>query len=146
MYINTFSQECKLRDCGGLTEKNPHRLACLNIFSLDGTVWRIRRCGLLEEVCHWRWALRFQKTPTTLWSELSLPLAWAWDVSSQLFLPPCLHSTPWTKFNLLNQKSSSTRFYKLLWSCCFTPTIGKYAMWRNCGLLTAFSLMFKDSA
>lgn len=47
---DTFSQEWKLRDCGGLNEKNPHRLTCLNILSLDGTVWRTRRCGLLEEV------------------------------------------------------------------------------------------------
>lgn len=58
--------------CGGLNKNGP---ICLNAWSpASGTVLgRIGRCGLvedvalLEEVCHYGWALRFQKsTPVSL--------------------------------------------------------------------------------
>jgi hypothetical protein len=39
----------------------PHRLLYLN--AIDGTVWEgLGGIALLEEVFHWGWALRFQKT------------------------------------------------------------------------------------
>lgn len=49
-----------MRGCGGLTRNGPHRLINLNIWSLVGeTVWE--GFGVLETVCHWGVALRFQK-------------------------------------------------------------------------------------
>ena len=49
--------------CGGLNENSPHRLIYLNTWSPVGrTVLEgLESMALLEEVCHWGWALRFQK-------------------------------------------------------------------------------------
>ena len=46
-----------------LNETGLHRLIYLNAcFSVGGTVWEgLRGVALLEQVCHWVWALRFQK-------------------------------------------------------------------------------------
>lgn len=50
--------------CGGLKRNDSHRLIYLNASSL-----KIKRCALvgvavtlLEEGCHWDWALRFQES------------------------------------------------------------------------------------
>lgn len=65
---------------------------CLLLNWWNFLLGRIRRCGLvegnvvlLEDVCHWRCALRFQK-PTPGPSPLSLPHAYRSDVSSYLLL------------------------------------------------------------
>lgn len=61
-----FSTVSKAR-CDGLGENGPQRFIYLNVwFPFGGNA----RAGfgamtLLEEVCHWRWALRFQK-PTSV--------------------------------------------------------------------------------
>lgn len=39
---------------GGLNEKGPHR--GLELFG------KVRRCGLIGEVCHWEWVLKFPKS------------------------------------------------------------------------------------
>lgn len=50
--------------CGGLDESGPRKHLCFNIWSaVDGTAWEgLGDVALLEELCHWGWALGFQKT------------------------------------------------------------------------------------
>ena len=68
--------------CGGLNENAPHRLICLNTWSLiGGTICeRLGGVSLLEQVCHWEEALRLQKT-----CPLSLVNG---EVRAELFLLP----------------------------------------------------------
>ena len=62
---------------GGLNENGPCRIICLNIWSsVGGTVWEeVVGVFLLEEVCHWRGELRFQKpTPFSARSVCTMPV------------------------------------------------------------------------
>ena len=54
----------------------PHRLMSLNAWSsIGGTVWEgLEGVSLLVEVCHWKWALGFQKPVPFLLSSLCLVL------------------------------------------------------------------------
>lgn len=65
----------------------PDRVTYLNVWSpVNGTIWeQLRSLSLLEEVCHWRQGLRFQKTPTI--PSLSLPCGCG-HVSRYKFLAP----------------------------------------------------------
>lgn len=58
--------------CGGLNEKGLHKLMCLNTWSpVGGIVWERLGGVTLLEICHWEWALRFQKrTPLALSASL----------------------------------------------------------------------------
>lgn len=75
--------------CGNLNGNGPYELIHCNIWSLDGgNVWT----GLLEEVCHSGRALRFPETCTMPSVPPLCLLFEEQDVSSQLFLSPCLCS------------------------------------------------------
>ena len=82
---------------GSLNENDPCSLIYLNAWLPVGrTIWEgLGGVALLEEVCHWGWALRFHK-PTLLYKPitgLSLSHACKSDISTQvppmpyLFLP-----------------------------------------------------------
>jgi hypothetical protein len=60
--------------CGGLSEDASLKFICLNAWaSVSGTVWEgLGGVALLEEVCHWRWALSFPKPCQAQF----LPLSW----------------------------------------------------------------------
>jgi hypothetical protein len=64
-----------------------HELIYLNTCSpVAGTVWEgLGGVALLEEVCHHRWALKFQR-PEPLPVSFPLPQAYRADVISQLLL------------------------------------------------------------
>lgn len=50
--------------CAAVSENGPHRLTCLNacLVPIGGTVLEgLAGVVVLEELCHWGWALRFQK-------------------------------------------------------------------------------------
>lgn len=73
--------------CGGLSKNSPHRLVCLNAWSMVSGPVREGLGGVtLEEVYHWgMWSLSFQKpTPGQVLHSLSLslPVACGSDVSS----------------------------------------------------------------
>jgi hypothetical protein len=57
--------------------QTPHRLICLNTWSsIGGIVWEgLGGVDLLEEVCHWGWALRFNRVAPLLVCSLCLMLA-----------------------------------------------------------------------
>lgn len=68
----------------GLNENEFHGLICLNTLSPAGeTVWEeLEDVALLEELCHWRWTLRFKEIHATLNYPLCL-LFVGQDMSSQ---------------------------------------------------------------
>lgn len=57
-----LSPEKKRSHYGGLNENDSHRLIYFSAWSpVDESVWgRSGDVPLLEEVCHWEWALGFQ--------------------------------------------------------------------------------------
>lgn len=66
-------------------EKGPHRLIGLDALSpASGTTWEgLEGVVLLEKVCHWKWALRIQKSsPDPVTHTLTLHAACGSDVSS----------------------------------------------------------------
>ena len=76
--------------CGGLNNNSPHRLIDLNAWSsgCGTTKERLGHMALLEEVCHWRWALRFEK-PSVSFFLLPVDV----DVELSTTSPvPCLHA------------------------------------------------------
>lgn len=86
--------------CGGLNGNGPYRLICLKACSqLVKLLGKDYGWGLLQQVCSWEWAQRFQKTHTII-SQVSLLRAQRSDASSQLLLrglPACL--LPWSPFS-----------------------------------------------
>lgn len=103
------------------TRMSSTRLICVNTcYPISSTIWVcLVGMALLEEVCHWRKALRFQASchfNCTLSFLLKVQ-----DVRSQLFLPRCSCLEPWL-FPIMDSYPSETiipnkpSFFKLLWS------------------------------
>lgn len=63
---NSEEDRCDICNFGGLNEYYPHRLICLNTcFQVAKSIGkRLGGVVLLEEMCHCRCALGFQKTHT----------------------------------------------------------------------------------
>lgn len=73
--------------CGYWNENSHHRLICLTIwYPVGRIVWKwLGGVSLLENMCHWGWDLRFQKTSAFHTMHPCLLLV-DQAVSSQLFL------------------------------------------------------------
>lgn len=110
-----------------MTATPPQGLIHLNTWSPAGsTVWEgLRGVALLQEVCHWEWALRYQKPTPFLVSSLCLVLVdgkWALSYYSST-MPACLPAA----MVYIMVMNFLTFLCKLPWTYCFATAITKTA-------------------
>lgn len=89
--------------------------------------------GLVEEMCYWEWALRFQKTHAKPRLTLSLPAACRSGcrflvTAPEPCLPPCCHAPHyndhwWILGSCKQVPNSVFPFFKLPWLWCFITAI-----------------------
>ena len=98
--------------CGGYNEKVFHWLTELTAWSpAGGTVWEgLGGMALLEEVCHWRWVLRFQKPMLfhlALFASLSASHLWIRCKLSATIPAPRLPATTYSAMMVMDSPSET---------------------------------------